>query len=318
MKLTLEQIKLITVGAVNVWREEDGFHFAKCTDKQIAAWYAIRETLGQRAETTTGVRLDFYTNSSSFTFVPNSGDKYEIYIDNVLKYAYVQDNIQETKNTIKLDGDEHRITLILPSHTIGVLSEVELDDGATLKSHKFDCKILFFGDSITQGWNTRWDSLSFAYGVSRFFNADSIIQGIGGTVFHESTFDNNLEYDPDIVCIAYGTNDWEFNENEESLRKHVSEYLDKITEKYGNKKIFGISPIWRADTKHGKAMGSFEECCNIVKDEIKKHNMILVEGEYMVPHMPEFYDDGFLHPNDIGFGIYAQNLMTEISRNIKK
>lgn len=319
MKLTLEQIKKITVGAVKVWCEDGGYRFAKCTEKQIAAWYAIRETLGARSEATTGVRLDFHTNSSRFVFKVKSGDKYEVYIDDVMSYVYGQQYLEEVEKEILLDGREHRITLIFPSHTIGVLESVEIDDGATLKPHKFDCKMLFVGDSITQGWNTRWDSLSFAYGVSGFFNADSMIQGIGGAVFHETTFDEELEFEPDMICVAYGTNDWEFNATKEELREHTARYLDKLTSRYAGRKIFGISPIWRADTAQNKPMGSFEECCDIVKDEIKKHNMILIEGEKMVPHLPEFFDDGFLHPNDIGFGIYTQNLVAEIvKKNIAK
>ena len=57
MKLSLEQIRKITVGALHVWEEEGAFCFAKCTQKQIDAWYKIKEILGERAEITTGVRL---------------------------------------------------------------------------------------------------------------------------------------------------------------------------------------------------------------------------------------------------------------------
>lgn len=313
MNLTLEQIQSITTGAIKIWHQNDGYHFAKCTDKQIAAWYAIKETLGMRAETTTGVRLDFHTNSKTFAFKSSSGDRYDLYLDDVMTNFFVPGSLT-MKQIIELDGKEHRITLVFPSHTVGVLEEVAIDDGAYMKPHTYDRKILFVGDSITQGWNTRWDSLSFAHSVSRFFNADSIIQGIGGAIFHESTFDEDLPFEPDTVCIAYGTNDWGFYENKEQLREHAKAYLDKVTNKYENAKIFGISPIWRGDNDKIMPMGTFEECCNIVKEEIKNHNMILVEGEYLVPHSPEFFDDGFLHPNDIGFGIYAQNLAKSMNK----
>ena len=38
MKLTYEQIKQITTGAIEIEQQEDGIHFYKCTKKQIAAW----------------------------------------------------------------------------------------------------------------------------------------------------------------------------------------------------------------------------------------------------------------------------------------
>ena len=315
MNLTLTQIKSIATGAVKIWQQDDRYHFSKCTDKQIKAWYAISDTLGMRAETTTGIRLDFYTNSKTFAFKSFLGDRYDLYIDNVMTCFFVPGSLT-TKQVISLDGNEHRITLVFPSHTVGVIEEVCIDDEAYIKPHTYDRKILFVGDSITQGWNTRWDSNSFAHSVSRFFNADSIIQGIGGAIFHESTFDEELPFEADVVCIAYGTNDWGFYKDKEQLREHTKAYLDKVTNKYKNAKIFGISPIWRGDNDKMQPMGSFADCCDIVKNEIRNHNMILIEGEYMVPHSPEFFDDGFLHPNDIGFGIYSQNLAMYMAKYI--
>ena len=56
MKLTNQQILSVTVGAVHTEQIADGIRFYKCTPKQINAWYAQRQTLGERAETTTGIR----------------------------------------------------------------------------------------------------------------------------------------------------------------------------------------------------------------------------------------------------------------------
>ena len=81
MKLTLEQIRAVTVGALTVEEQPDGIHFHKCTAKQEAAWYAQREILGFRAETTTGIRLDFTTNSPTFAFTVKEGAKFEVHID---------------------------------------------------------------------------------------------------------------------------------------------------------------------------------------------------------------------------------------------
>ena len=73
MRLTFEELKIITVGAHAVEQNDDGtVSFYKCTKKQIKAWYECGgDTLGTRSETTTGIRLDFHTNSknlSSFIF----------------------------------------------------------------------------------------------------------------------------------------------------------------------------------------------------------------------------------------------------------
>lgn len=319
MQLTLEQIKNITVGALNIWEDDGVFHFARCTSKQVEAWRELSETLGERAEATTGIRLDFHTNSKSFAFTTKIAANYEIYIDNVLTYAYFKKDMEDCKHRfISLDGEEHRITLYLPSHdTPGMLESVEIDDGATIVPHNFDCKILFIGDSITQGWESTWDSLSYAYHVSRFFNAESVIQGIGGAYYHATTFDDAIDFDPDIVIVAYGTNDWGHYKTIADGRWHCQRFLDQVVTKYNKKKIFGISPIWRADhVKRKTSMGSFEACKSYVKDEIINHNMILIDGETLTPHLPAFYSDEYLHPDTKGFGIYALNLISELQKYV--
>ena len=304
MKLSLEQIKSITVGALAVWEKDGAFCFAKCTPKQVEAWYVVSHILGERAEATTGVRLDFHTNSTFFAFTTKNMVNYEIYIDDVFTKAFRKnDFIEGSRKKVDLDGKEHRITLYFPSHDAGgKLEAVEVDDNAAVIPHQFDRKILFIGDSITQGWESTWDSLSYAYHVSRFFNAESVIQGIGGAMYQMTTFDEEIEFEPDVVIVAYGTNDWKHYKTLEEGRGHCHRYLDQLVARYGEKKLFGISPIWRADTAVDSLMGSFESCAAYVKQEIVNHGMILIDGETLTPHFPDFYSDGFLHPDAKGFG----------------
>ena len=319
MKLTFEQIKNITVGALNIWEEDGAVMFARCTQKQIDAWYKLDEILGYRATGTTGVRLDFHTNSKTFAFSSKAICNYEIYIDNVLTYAYFSKDFEsEKRKEIVLDGKQHRITLYLPSHDEpGALETVEIEDGATLEPHTFDCKILFIGDSITQGWESTWDSLSYAYHVSRFFNAESVIQGIGGAYYHDTTFDQEIEFEPDVVIVAYGTNDWVHgHKTVEDGRKHCKNFLDQLVARYGNAKMFGISPIWRADADNLTDMGSFESCLAYVKEEITNHGMTLIDGQTLTPHLPAFYSDEYLHPDTKGFGIYALNLISQLQKHL--
>ena len=318
MKLSFETIKKITVGAVRIWEDGENIRFSKCTQKQIDAWYKLSDVLGMRAETTTGVRLDFHTDSSLFAFTAAMGNKYEIYVNNILMYDIRFSNGEKCFE-IKLDTSAratNRVTLILSSHEISALSSVELDDGATVEPCNFDRKIMFIGDSITQGWDSGYDSLSYAYRVSRFFNAETIIHGVGGGFFDESVLDDELEFDPDIIIIAFGTNDWGHYKTIDALRDETKKFFDKLCSRYEGKKIFAISPIWRADNNLIKASGSFPDVCDTVKEQILAHSIILVDGLSMVPHLPEFYSDKYLHPNALGFGVYAENLIKTLNNNI--
>ena len=84
MILTFDQIKDITVGAHKIWQGENGvIAFAKCTDKQVDAWNSLREILGQRARTTTGIRFDLHTDAKAVKFTLASG-AFDLLINGVL------------------------------------------------------------------------------------------------------------------------------------------------------------------------------------------------------------------------------------------
>ncbi len=305
MKLTLEQIKSVTFGALRIYEDEQGIRFQKCTESQVAAWYQRSQGLGQRSETTTGIRLDFCTDSRTLSVDAASGDKYEVHINNLPRYRVHR--AEGEPMVFALGEGEKRVTLILPSHGVGVLRAVELDDGATLAPYAHKRRILFIGDSITQGWNARYDSLSYAWQVTKFLDADSVIQGIGGAYFHESTADT-LNFDPDTVVVAYGTNDYGHYKTLEELRTHADLFFAAVAAQYGDKKKLAVTPIFREDMATDKAMGSFAQCRAAVAEMAEKHGFAVVDGLTLVPHHMDFMADS-LHPNDLGFGVFAMNLI---------
>ena len=317
MRLTTEQMKSVTFGAVRIEEQDNGLRLYKCTQKQIDAWYALSQTLGARAEKTTpGVRLDFHTNSKHLSF--EAVGTYEVYVNDLFRGKY---DMEQMGGEVTLDlsdplGDELedvRVTLVFPSHFENpVLISLSLDDGASVKPHRFDKKILFIGDSITQGWDSGYDSLSYAWRVLRFFNADGVIYGVGGGYFHPTVFDS-IDFDPDTVILAFGTNDFGKNATTGEMREKVSAFMDLLAKEYAGKKIFCISPIWRAT--HEKPMGHFRDCRGVVIEEAKERGFIHINGLDLVPPDPVFFaDETPLHPNALGFGIYAENLIREMQK----
>ena len=242
MKLSFDQIKGITAGAVRIWEENDRIRFAKFTQKQTDAWYALDTVLGERAESSTGIRLDFYTNSSFFAFTVAKGKFYDIYVNGILSYLVTPESLSDGRFSISLNTSkgENRMTLVLPSHEPGALYSVELDDGATLTPHALGKKILFIGDSITQGWEAKYNSLCYAQRVARFFNADSLIQAVGGGFFDESILDEELDFDPEIVIVALGTNDWSRGDRA-TLSGKMNAFFNKLIKRSDGWCKFGIS-----------------------------------------------------------------------------
>lgn len=318
MKVSFEQIKTITVGAVEIWEEQDGLHFGKCTKAQLSAWAQTDVGLLNNATPTTGVRLDFHTDSDFVKISLGSIGKYEVKIDGVFKEQLRLINDNEPKE-ITLDlgkkGEGKHLVFTLPSHRIaGVIAGLEISDGAYVKPHAFDRKILFVGDSITQGHNSVYDTSSYAYQLSDYFNADSVIQGIGGAFFVPKTV-LPTRYTPDIVFIAYGTNDFMRLKTIDELEKNAKEYIAKMQALYKGAKIFVISPIWRMDENEPQEIGTFNACCASVKKVAQSLGAELIDGDKLIPHFPEFMADS-VHPNDLGFSTYALNVLKQLKGKI--
>ena len=302
MILNLEQIQNLTVGAVTIDEKEGGIHFYKMKKCQIDAFYALSDILGFRAETTTGIRLDFETDSKYLALEIKGGTRFEYLVDGVY---------QGTLKDSRIDlAAPCRLTLCFPSHEVGVIDKIELSDGARATRHMFDRKLLFIGDSITQGWNSGIDTLSYAYRTSFALNADSIIQGVGGAYYHASTFADS-GFAPDTVIVAYGTNDVNHFKTKDEMIKQLRLYLTKVKETYGQSKICAISPIWVSGGNEEKRMGNLWDCYALIADEIAALGINHIRGLDLVPHEKKYFADE-LHPNKDGFGEYAGNLVKSL------
>lgn len=316
MNLNYEEIKNITFGAVNIREEMGGLAFYKCSDRQYEVVKKHMPDIFGNATNSTGCRMDFHTNSKVFSVDTASGNKFDIYINGVFVRHCEMGETRE-KIIVELPDGENRVEFIFASHDdVTVINGVELSDGAVFYPHKYSKKMLFCGDSITHGWESHYDSLSYAWRVARFFDADIINQAVGGAVFCPD-YAEKLDFDPDVVIIAYGTNDFSRCDSFDEIYDNAFGYIKKMTEFYKNSKIFVISPIWRADeiTKI-RPFGTFAECRKTVMRAAEQLPVKLIDGYTLTPHITDFYSDGYLHPNSDGFGIYAENLIKEMLSEI--
>lgn len=315
MKLSFEQVKSIVFGIDHSWTDGDCIHFQRYSDDVIKRWGSLRSDFAIRASAPAGIRLDFHTDSQWFSLFPTAPAPFDVLIDGMLVQVCAWDTYENTDGKLKfpLPEGEHRVTVLFPHHSnvnIGI-RELELSDGASLRPHSYDCKILFFGDSITHGNGASSSYMSYAWRLSLALNADCRNLGVGGTFFAPSAFPHDLDFDPDIVIIAYGTNDWGFFSGPDRLELRSREFLDLVCQRFAGKKIFGLSPLWRANHKEIRSVGTFEECCNIVKNAHREHGITLIDGATLVPHQHAFFSDG-VHPNDKGHDCYARHLLLQM------
>ena len=311
MKLTAEQIRVFTCGAISITEENDSYHFKRFFPQQIETFASILEKFRERSSATTGIRLEFETDSRSIRVDVKNPGRYELLV-NGLQVLYQICDQGDSLYTDLPEGNKY-ITVMLPWHTEGALNFIMLDEGSYAKPHVFDRKFLFLGDSITQGASAKHDSLAYACRVARWFNADYINWGVGGSKFYPQTM-IKPDYEPDTVFIAYGTNDFNSVPSIEILEDNCKKYLDTVKGWYPNAKVYCISPLWRLDGNMVRPAGTLEQVRQVIISQIEAHGFTHIDGFKLVPHDSQYFADKRLHPDDLGMSIYAEQLIKAISK----
>ena len=324
MKLTLEQIRSITHGALSVIEENGTFTFRRFTDYQAELYKDIKD-FHVKVPATSGVRLEFVTDADKFSFdyridIASSRRFYyfDTFVDGVMVQHFGHEGLREAASTItvKLPEGTHRVAIYLPCLAKATLSNVDLENATVLEPVKKACRLLCYGDSITQGYDAKYSSQTYANLLADKLDAEMVDQGIGGEIFRPALIDPDMDFAPDIITVAYGTNDWSGQEHD-SMEQNANEFYKRLRATYPGAKIFAITPIWRADDDRITKVGTFAEGVRIVTDAAAaQEGVVIVDGAKMIPHLPEVCSDKYLHPNDYGFKFYANALYAAIKPHL--
>lgn len=306
MQMTFEQIQSVTRGAVTVFQETDGIHFRRFTDRQMEIFRAQEEVYFARCMGTAGCQLSFHTDSENLFLFVEHGLKFEVWIDGLPTYFFAPDGPRRFPMSLP-EGDKH-IVIDLPNYTEGVISKILLDEGAYVRPHAYNHRFLLLGDSITQGSRSTRDSYCYVSRLGRYFNAEVMNLGVGGSVMSAETLED-VGFDPDAIFIAYGTNDYTLGKSIQDLEAATCAYFDRVKELFPGKPVYFISPLWRADGNLVRKTGTLDDCRAMQIRQALEHGFIHIDGYTLVPHSPDYFNDGYLHPNDIGFSFYSENLI---------
>lgn len=318
MHLTLEQIKSITEGAVEIWEEQGLVCFSRFSSAQRALYQGISERFYIRAHGTAGIKFRFRTDSETLSLKvqtePGSGRKYfsiDIYV-NGSPVGYL-DNFQDPQwgkfsGAFALEEGLKLVTVYLPWSVNTKLEELCLDDGAILEPVHPKKKLLLYGDSITQGYDAQRPSMRYAAKLAAFLDAEEQNRAIGGERFCPYLAETVEPFRPDYIAVAYGTNDWS-GLPEQEFKERCGQFLHTVSEKNPQAEFFVITPIWRADWEQETACGSFAGVGAHIRKVCRElPNVTVIRGFDLVPHDPSYYYDKRLHPNDEGFAHYTENL----------
>lgn len=327
MKLTLEQIQSVTLGAVRIWEAADSVWFSRFTQEQMDMYRCKDEHLQRRSHATAGIQFAFRTDSRhmSLRIRPTLGSSWEQFIMEVYKDGQPLGAIESTpeewltgfSGEFSLGEGEKTIRVYFP-WPVGIrIEEFCLDDGAAITPIRPSKKLLMYGDSITQGYIAQRPSSRYAVKLAEFLDAEEQNRAIGGEVYYAPFMDLEEPVKADYITVAYGTNDWHTT-TQEPFEKHCRGFVKTVSEKNPQAEIFVITPVWRKDWEGKQAFGPFPDVEKIIRSCCEGlSNVKVIRGFDLVPKDESYFADAVLHPNDEGFKHYGENLCREIAKKRK-
>ncbi len=296
---------------------ENGLRLHRLTERQIAHLDAASEAWGVRARCTAGVRLVVRTDAESVELVgrvlpgARSYAGIDVEVDGKSVAAHRLEAGPETLALSLAGFEEKKIRewdVTFPQSAILEIDALNVPEGTVVEpvdrpSHRLLC----LGDSITQGMDALGPASAYPLQLARMLNADLLNQGVGGHIFDADALDPELPYHPNLVTIAYGTNDWGRELTVDEISKQVNAYLRVLLPSVEGADVVVVTPIWRKTGQEVRAGGNLTAFSRVIRDNASGLGVRVVDGLGLVPHRPDLLPDG-THPNDEGFLHYAINL----------
>ena len=338
MILSFDKIKEITLGAFETSVSDGLMYFDRFSEGQREHYKNIWKDFYDRTFCTSGIKLSFATDSKTlgldvsvplasgrnyFAFDVVSDGKLIGSIDNYSEcdmsgiYCYREYELGDFKKEFYLGDGTKNVCIYFPWSARGVIRELSLDDGSFVEPVIPSKKIIMYGDSITQGYDALNPSMTYAERFCSMMGAQIFNKGIGGAKFFPEVATEGDGFMPDLITVAYGTNDWSNELDYDTLYSNCKAFFANLTGLYKGTPIFAITPIWRKDYTMEKPFGDFLNIPSCIRKATEEYsNIKVIEGFDFVPHDELLYADRNLHPNNEGFSHHCQNLFNAISKEL--
>ena len=327
MRADADLIKRITGGAVKVEETSKGLLFHRFSEEQRAV-YDSNPPFRQKTYADSGIRMEFVTDAESLRLrggAEKSSSRYFYYFDATVDGVLVAHTGCEScledpefDFDIPLGGGKQRkhVTLYFPCLTRIELGELEFAGATAVEPVKRGRRLLCLGDSITQGYDSRYPSLAYTNRIADMLGAEVVNKAIGGDRFNPALAALPDETGYDLITVGYGTNDWRHH-TREKLQNDSREFFANLRSSYPHTPIAAILPIWRHNWDLVTEAGTFAEATRIIREAAGMiDNVTVIDGTTLTPHLKSFYSDG-LHPNEFGFMFYTENLYRALPEQLK-
>lgn len=333
MKLTLEQLRQAAWGAVEVTQTPGGIRFYRFTAKQRAMYLERAERFGFRSLATAGIKLVLRTDSpwlrlrvrtepgvltrSYYAFVVEADGRTVGRLQNFSAPILEPEAVTAEYPLGPAEGDfplgvgEKTVSIHFPWTVQVRLEAVELADGAMIQPIRPEKRMLMFGDSITQGWDAMDPRSRYAARLAGFLGMEEINKAIGGEMFFPELALTRDPLTPDLISVAYGSNDFAHQGNETLFRQNCRAFYHNLRQTYPTTPILALAPIWRKDQEGG--FGAFHRVADGIRAAVEDLEQVHVIDCYsFVPQDLYYFSDGRTHPNERGFGVYSARLLEAV------
>ena len=294
----LDNKNIHVTGAAYVFRSPDKLFCKRFSDETLNTPDDIRMFKTETASTTSGIILQFKTNSSfiHLTFTHEPG-KNEMGFFRILKDGGELKTIQfaENKDNIEIQLDslsskkEAVYEIILPSFSNFSLTKLEIDDNSKLIAFQSPKKKIYigFGDSITHGRGQDGASyLTYPFLLAQKLNMDMYNESVGGAKVSIPMAEMAKDLpEADVITYLIGYND--FNGASHTLERFEKDYRQFLTILRKNQpkaKIFCITLLYTKKTENPVTHltpGDFRRIIEKVVAEYQAtdNNLCLIKGD---------------------------------------
>ncbi len=321
MKLTAKDFSAITFGALKITENDGGISFDRFTEVQMNYYKETNESFYKKSLHSASMIIDFTTDSEALSFSYKVSDfatrtwyYFDVYENDMMILHQGGDTVETSDGEIKLKlcHGMKRIRIYLPFSQKTYIRDFTLDDGAAIIANERKLNALILGDSITQGYDARYPSLSYVNLMTERYSLNYVNQAIGGERFNSEILGNEKVFPADLITLAMGINDWAgcgFDE----IEKNADKYFSTLTSLYTDTPIIYISPIWINREGNDTTLIATVEMLESVANSYGAH---VIHGLDLVPHDAGMYSDG-THPTDLGFSEYAKRLFVQTDKLIE-
>ena len=324
MQFSAQTLLPYASGALAAWDTPAGICLRRLTPRQLQQFEGDHGMV-IRSRCNAGIALEMRTDAQALEMdfsvqaeAPRPYGYIEVFVDGAPFAAEGSDAEMPLQASLRLalPGGVKAIEILLPALHEMAISHFALRGETCIEpiAHRF--RYLAFGDSISQGYDAIFSSRAYPMRIAREIDALLLNQAVGGDVFRAEFPEALPGFVPDIITVAYGTNDWNGRDRAD-FEASAAGFFQNLHSAYPDAPVLAITPIWRADGGEMRKLGPFGAVGESIRRECAKYGYTVVDGLSLVPHDPKYFRDEYLHPNMEGFDWYFANLTGAVRQTLK-